>query len=573
MNAVTFIVDSVLNTFWQSAIVAGAVWIGLRFSQTRINAATRYVIWGITLAVVLAMPWIHRARPAPEPPISTPAPALQHALPAQVAAPFAAPVPQTFVAVTSQRTAKWPLWVFAIWSLVFTWHLFRMTCSYLYLRGVKRRGIAQDYPLPAIHRKVRLLVSTEIASPMAVGFLRPAVLIPEHLRGQLRPEEFHCVVLHECAHIARHDDWLNIVGRSVMAVAALHPVVWWILREIAREREVACDDWVVARTGAAQSYAEALIRIAELRIDARNTVLASGIFSSRSRLRARVEMLVRHGRAFSTAAARLAIFVAVLALAGLATAAAFAPHWIAFAQRPEFEVTSVRENKNDGPSDLSGPRRSGQLFIMNNTRIFALVNYGYNITATYQVDGYERFPESWKWYDVSARIPNGATDEQVKLMVQSLLEDRFKFKTHREKRAITQYALVVDKGKAKLSPATAGPMELTIEGRLFKPREGTCGVSLWKEGARWACHAVSIDKVVATAGQMMKAPVVDRTGLTGSYDVNVRFITDDRRRDPDAPFGPSFEEALQEELGLRLEKGKGEIEILVIDHMEKPSEN
>jgi uncharacterized protein (TIGR03435 family) len=158
-------------------------------------------------------------------------------------------------------------------------------------------------------------------------------------------------------------------------------------------------------------------------------------------------------------------------------------------------------------------------------------------------------------------------------MMQSLLEDRFKFKTHREKREIRQYALVVDKGKAKLSAATDRPMDLTIEGRHLLQEEGSCGVSLWREGARWTCHAVSIEKIVTTVGQMMEAPVVDRTGLNGSYDVNVRFITDDRKLDPDAPVGPTFEQALREELGLRVEKGKGEIEVLVIDHMEKPSEN
>jgi uncharacterized protein (TIGR03435 family) len=131
----------------------------------------------------------------------------------------------------------------------------------------------------------------------------------------------------------------------------------------------------------------------------------------------------------------------------------------------------------------------------------------------------------------------------------------------------------VDKGKAKLSPATEHPMDLKIEGRILSQTEGTCGVSLWVEGARWTCHGVSIDKIAATASSMMKAPVVDRTGLSGSYDVDVRFITDDRRLDPNAPSGPSFEQALREALGLRLEKGKGEIEVLVIDHIEKPSEN
>jgi uncharacterized protein (TIGR03435 family) len=573
MSTVTFIVDSVLNTLWQSAIVIGAVWTGLRFSQIRLNAATRYVIWWITLVAVLTLPWIHRSSPAPERPQRPAAPALQHELPAQVAPPLTRTVPDALVTVTNQRTAKWPLWVFAIWSFVFVWHVFRMTCSYFYLRGVKRRATSHAYPLPPVRRKLRLLVSTEIASPMAAGFLRPAVLIPDHLRGQLTPEEFHCVVLHECAHLARYDDWLNIVGRSAGALAALHPVVGWILRQIEREREVACDDWVVARTGAAHSYAEALTRIAELRINARNTVLASRIFSSRSRLRDRVEMLVRHGRVFTPAAARKAISLAVLALASLAAGAALAPHWIAFAQRPEFEVASVKENTTNVYPDFR-PRRSGELFMMHNTRIFALVNYAYNITSTnYQVDGYDRFPESDKWYDIDARIPNGATDEQVRLMVQSLLEDRFKFKAHRENREIAQYALVVDKGRAKLSPATDRPMDLTIEGRRISQPEGTCSVSLWREGARWTCKAVSIDKIIATAGQTMRAPVVDRTGLNGSYDVNVRFIPDNRRLDPDAPFGPTFEQALREELGLRLEKGKGEIQVLVIDHMEKPSEN
>jgi len=572
MNTVTFVADSVLNTLWQSVIVVGAVWMGLRFSQVRLNAATRYVIWWIALTALLALPWIHRASSVPGQPPLPVAPALQHALPAQVAAPFAPPVSDVLVTVANPRTAKWPLWALAIWSSVFVWQIFRMTCSYLYLRRVKRRAMSHAYPFHDVRRKVRLLLSTEIASPMATGFLKPAVLIPAYLREQLTPEEFHCVVLHELAHLARYDDWLNIIGRSAGALAGLHPLVWWTLRQIEREREVACDDWVVAKTRAAHSYAETLARIAELRIVARNTLLASGILSSRSQLRARVEMLVRHGRVFSPAAALRAVSVATLALVCLATAGALAPNWIAFAQRPEFEVASVRENRNNGQSDFR-PRRSGQLFQMHNTRIFALMNYAYDITARYQVDGDDRFPESWKWYDVDARIPDGATEEQVKLMVQSLLEDRFKFKTHREKREITQYALVVDKGKAKLSPATDRPMDLTIEGRHLSQEKGSCGVSLWQEGARWTCHAVSVDKIVATVGSMMKSPVVDRTGLNGSYDVNVLFITDDRKAALNAPFGPSFEQALREELGLRVEKGKGEVEVLVVDHMEKPSEN
>jgi uncharacterized protein (TIGR03435 family) len=102
---------------------------------------------------------------------------------------------------------------------------------------------------------------------------------------------------------------------------------------------------------------------------------------------------------------------------------------------------------------------------------------------------------------------------------------------------------------------------------------GTCGISLWHEGARWTCRAVGIDKIVSTVGSELKSPVVDRTGLTGIYDVNVLYIPENRRSDPNAPAGLSFEQALQQELGLRYQKGSGQVEVLVIEHLEKPSEN
>jgi uncharacterized protein (TIGR03435 family) len=158
-------------------------------------------------------------------------------------------------------------------------------------------------------------------------------------------------------------------------------------------------------------------------------------------------------------------------------------------------------------------------------------------------------------------------------MFQTLLADRFKFKAHRETREITQYALVLDKDKAKLQPSSGRAMQLTIEGRTFSPRAGTCGTSLWREGARWVCHQVGMDKITTSVAGALSSPVVDRTGLTGTYDLNALYIPDDRKLDPDVPPGPTFEQALREELGLRVEKGKGPVEVLVVDHMEKPSPN
>ena len=119
---------------------------------------------------------------------------------------------------------------------------------------------------------------------MAVGFLPPAVIVPESLRDELSEPEYEHVLLHEAAHLARRDDWANLALRILGGVLALHPVALWILRQIEREREMACDDWVVTRIGTARPYAASLARLFELRWKRRNNLLASGIFGNNSRI-------------------------------------------------------------------------------------------------------------------------------------------------------------------------------------------------------------------------------------------------------------------------------------------------
>src|SRR6185312_2843044 len=127
--------------------------------------------------------------------------------------------------------------------------------SYFYLRGVKQRASISNLPRPAIARRSDLLISRDIKSPVAVGFLHPAIVLPEALIDQISEQDRDYVLLQESAHLERYDDWGNLLGRVLEAALALHPVAIWILRRIEREREVICDDWVVARTGAARPYA------------------------------------------------------------------------------------------------------------------------------------------------------------------------------------------------------------------------------------------------------------------------------------------------------------------------------
>lgn len=239
----------------------------------------------------------------------------------------------------------------------------------------------------------------------------------------------------------------------------------------------------------------------------------------------------------------------------------------------EFEVASVKRNTANGPSDARGPRRSGDFVVMHNTQLYSVIFYAYHLNGNYQMVGSTRLPDGWNWYDIEARAASSATDDQIRLMFQSLLEDRFKLKTHRETRDIPEYRLTIAKGKPKLAPSKEGPLTVTIEGRTLAPPAGKCGTSMWTEGAHIVCHAADMATISSQLSGLLTSPIADQTGLTGTYDMNLLYVPGDRQLQPDAPPGPSLLEAVQGELGLRLEKGKGPVEVLVVDHLEKPSEN
>lgn len=583
MNTVTEIAGSLANSAWQGAALAVAVWTAMRTARQRVNAATRHLIWWIALACVFLLPCIHwRAQPAPAPrkqlPVVTAA-----SLPVRVPAPFGSPPVKAAVTVAETKGATWPFWLLAIWSAACAWKALGILRGYLYLREVKRRAVVWDRPLPILNRRAQLLFSNDISSPVSAGYLHPAVILPEKLREQLTNTEIDHILLHESAHLSRYDDWENLAARLAGMVLALHPVVWWILREIEHERETACDEWAVAQTGAARSYAKSLVRIAEFRLNPRHSVLASSMCARPSRLRRRIETLLLPSRWGSPNAARIPLAGAAAALACLSIAGALAPHWIVFAQKLEFEVASVKKlvvAEGTYPAPLGRePVRSGTLFTWHNMRAGSMIHYAYHLNGNYQLVGYDKLPDSlsYAWYTLDARAPEGATDDQVRLMLQSMLEDRFKLKVHRETRDLTEYELSVAGGKPKLTPSSGEPMNFTIEGRKVSPNAGTCIGTLWRTGEHMTCHGATTETIGAFVGGVLHSPVADYTGLTGTYDLDVLFTPDNQRlqsdADPDVVQGPTLEKAIEESLGLKLEKGKGPVEVIVIDHMEQPSEN
>jgi len=171
------------------------------------------------------------------------------------------------------------------------------------------------------------------------------------------------------------------------------------------------------------------------------------------------------------------------------------------------------------------------------------------------------------FFDISAKIPDGAARDQVPAMLETLLTERFKLAAHREDRVRSGYVLVVDKGGPKFKEAKPDG---------DRPLNGIQGVGRGELTGLGADMGLFARRLAVVVGRT----VVDRTGLTGKYDFKLQWTPDTSQamRSPDEPpadhaSGPSIFSAIQEQLGLRLEASKGPVEILVIDHIEKPSAN
>lgn len=223
-----------------------------------------------------------------------------------------------------------------------------------------------------------------------------------------------------------------------------------------------------------------------------------------------------------------------------------------------FEVASIKPGAPpDGESftmRISGGPGGGDpgFFICENCSISMLVMSAYEINH-YQYSGPD-WTESERFF-VSAKIPDGATKAQFKRMQQNLLADRFKLKFHYEKKETPQYVLSVAKNGPRLKKSA--------EDRSERP---SSNMSLSVESGHFVLHSspTSMEAFTAQLSNQLRQPVTDLTELKGAYDINLSWAMDDA--DTSAP---TIVQAVQEQLGLKLEKKKVQIDVLTVDHVEK----
>jgi beta-lactamase regulating signal transducer with metallopeptidase domain len=244
-----------------------------------------------------------------------------------------------------------------LWALLSLIMLARLAAGYRCLRRLKSDAApAPEYwksrlrrlcAIKGVRRQTRLLISSHVAGPMSLGFLDPAILIPGAFLDTLSDSELDHIVMHELAHLRRRDDWTNLAQRFIEAVLPIQPAVYWLNHWMSLEREMACDDWVIAATGTAKPYAASLTKVAELSQFGAAGILAAGVTGSRSQLLRRVHHMLDRTRNEAPKLVLRGLVAAVAALVGLIYLGARAPQMIAFAQNPTSEK---------GQQQLTAPR-------------------------------------------------------------------------------------------------------------------------------------------------------------------------------------------------------------------------
>jgi uncharacterized protein (TIGR03435 family) len=258
------------------------------------------------------------------------------------------------------------------------------------------------------------------------------------------------------------------------------------------------------------------------------------------------------------------------------------------AQTPSFEVASVKVTKDDPisakmpflPASAQenmrfqggpGTKDPGRIDYKGVT-LKMLLKRAYGVLPD-QISG-----PGWldtERYDVSAKLPPDATPEQLKLMLQDLLTERFQIGMHREPKTIAVYHLTVAKNGPKLLPpekpkeyADDQERKADMQKRMAEMRQRmqSRGFTAYNS---FHLPDATLGKFAETLSARLEIPVVDRTQLEGSYSFDLEWVPDGAKPRDDGSIGPSVYAAVEEQLGLKLQRANEQVELLVIDKAEK----
>ncbi len=561
-----------MNHLWQSTLFAVAIGL-LALAFRRHRAAIRYALWlAASLKFLIPFaPLMDLGTHLPPPAVAPPALTL-------AAQQTAQPFPETLDFSAAPAPTNWlPM---LLWACGFAVVVTIRLRGWFSIRAAVRAGTALSLPVPIAVRSTPGLIE-----PGIVGIWKPVLLLPAGLLQRLTLPQLQSVLAHELCHVRRRDNLTAALHMLVEALFWFHPAVWWIGARLIEERERACDETVVSQGHQPQVYAHAILGICKHYVE---SPLACAAGVTGADLHRRVARILANQRSRRLNLARK------LALAAAALTAVTLPIALGIAQSvPRFDVASVRPCQAE-PGRLmgGGPTSPGRLIInctpLVDERSLGLIQRAYVRFAQGRAGLINIIPivggPAWmrsEHFQIQANAegqPSAALMQGP--MLQALLEDRFKLRLHRETRQMPVYGLTLAKGGPKLKPFVPGTcLELPrdLAGPPPPPPAGAayCRMLVKFNPPAIVAEGANLDQLLSLLNLVLDRPALNQTGLTGRYSINLEFAAEGTQLppNPDSTSLPSIFTAIQEQLGLRLAPTRGPREFIVIDHIERPSEN
>jgi beta-lactamase regulating signal transducer with metallopeptidase domain len=299
--------ERMLNCMLEGIAIGLFAWILLRVTG-RPNSSTRFAVWFSALLAIAALPVLSAVSGS------------AHAGASAITVP-----------------GSWALDIFFIWAAIAGVLLLRVGVGLVQLRTLRASCAAIDPATldPLLQstlrdfqsvRPVTLCHSDRLQVPTAMGFFKPIVAIPSWALHELSSTELNSILIHELAHLRRFDDWTNLAQQILKALLFFHPAVWWIETHLALEREMACDDAVLALTGNPHGYAQCLVSIAEKIFLRRGLALAHAIVNRMRQTSLRVSRILDANHSSGTRVWKPALY---------SVAAAFVVSLVSFSHAPE----------------------------------------------------------------------------------------------------------------------------------------------------------------------------------------------------------------------------------------------
>jgi bla regulator protein BlaR1 len=591
---------------WQSTLFAGAAWLivlALRSNRAEVRhwvwfAASAKFLIPFSLLVGLGTLMPHSGTAAPVR-LEWPA-ALQ-----EFGQPITLLPATTHVAASAGATkAVFLASVVAVWGCGFAAIAIGWLRRWTRVRALRQSATVITVPT-GLKVPVPVMSAPDVIEPGIYGFLRPVLLLPEGISERLNQTQLDTILAHELCHVRRKDNLIATVHMAVQAIFWFHPLTWWIGARLVDERERACDEEVLRQGYKPHAYAEGILMICKLYLSS-PLACVSGVTGSN--LKTRIEAIMRNraaaglnfGKKLLLGVAAMTVLILPVALGTLSAPfirAQDVPDWQTKAGgKMSFEVASVKQDP--GPfRPPNFPLDPGDAYAVTGGRFSAdftlptYITFAYKLSLT-QEQRQALLAHLPKWvsedrFNIQAKAAQGnPTKDQMRLMMQALLADRFKLAVHFETQESPVLALVLVK-PGKLGPklrlhSEGPPCDAPPSPDVFPPK---CYVMMMSMNTGRMPIGASRDTTMPLIADALPSmgglarPVVDRTGLSGKFDFTLEWAPepDSIPRAPGEPVpdiqGPSFQAALREQLGLKLESAKAPLQVLIIDRVERPSEN